>query len=368
MAMWDKLIHFCPLYIRLCLSKVLTALSLGSDLQSYCSGLIDTGFSRIPKSDGLMEELPYRGSPQEHTRLLNISKGVIKELAKSPIIQNMAGPTLLYPDLHKRNIFCSGITLYKADRRGSAYLTWPSVRKSLFIKPRLSDIRVPVLGTAVRSDTETLEPAFVYATETPDFVEDPAADLPIFEKLMSLGSDPANTEMPEGVLVENTEEERAMGRHEKDVLTCRKTFGVVLQGYMRKLHAARAMDHALLRPFRYCDASWRDGATAIRQEIIDLSQRWTDLGLSGSCEYQPTPEELSENAKHDEDFQTVQRLKIIIKHVLGVDFDGWVPTDRWEESKEEHRNLFCQWLESSRESGGSEDRAKKLWPFDGTGI
>lgn len=47
------------------------------------------------------------------------------------------------------------------------------------------------------------------------------------------------------------------------------------------LAAARAADSTLLRPLRYCGTSWRDSATAVRQELIELSQRWTELGLPG---------------------------------------------------------------------------------------
>ncbi|KAH9208983.1 kinase-like domain-containing protein [Leptodontidium sp. 2 PMI_412] len=283
-----------------------------AELQAYCSGLIDTGFSRIPKSDGPVEELPYRGSVQEHLRLLDISEKVIEELIKAPIIQQVASPTLLHPDLHKRNIFVSE----EDPSCVTAIIDWQST---------------------------SIEPTFVYANETPDLAEDPAADVPILE---------------------NPEEEAARKRREKDVWTCRQTFEVVLKGYVPKLHVARAMDQTLLRPFRYCDASWRDSAAALRQELIELSQRWTALGLPGSCPYQPTLEELTEHAKQYEDFESAQQLKMFLKRALDADSDGWVPAKNWEIAKKEHKAIFDQWMESIKESGSSEGRARKLWPFD----
>lgn len=135
-------------------------LSLGAELQAYCSGLIDTGFSRIPKSDGPVEELPYRGSVQEHLRLLDISEKVIEELIKAPIIQQVASPTLLHPDLHKRNIFVSE----EDPSCVTAIIDWQST---------------------------SIEPTFVYANETPDLAEDPAADVPILEKLLPSPEDNA---------------------------------------------------------------------------------------------------------------------------------------------------------------------------------
>lgn len=40
-------------------------------------------------------------------RLLRISREVIARLIDSPLIQNVAFPTLLHADLHKRNIYVS---------------------------------------------------------------------------------------------------------------------------------------------------------------------------------------------------------------------------------------------------------------------
>ncbi|KAF2499208.1 hypothetical protein BU16DRAFT_603172 [Lophium mytilinum] len=148
-----------------------------NDLQSYCSALIDAGFSRIPKTDSPEEELPYRG----------------------PVASLM----LLHHDLRKRNIF--------VDDNDSSKIT-----------------------AVIDRQSTSIEPLFAYANETPDLAEDPAADALILEKLMT-------------------------------------TFEVMMLGKMRKLHDARKMDQTLLRPFRYCDASWRDSAAALRQELIELS-------------------------------------------------------------------------------------------------
>ncbi|KAH9871746.1 hypothetical protein J1614_006002, partial [Plenodomus biglobosus] len=302
-----------------------------TDLQSYCSGLVDTGFSRIPNvDDSRAEVLPHRGSVQEHLRLLEISNRVIQELARSPTIEHVASPTLLHPDIHKRNIFVSEEDPSKV----TAIIDW---------------------------QTTSIEPAFVYANHTPDLVEDPTTDLRILENLME-GEAP-NAKSSTDVTTETPEEEAARKRYEKDVLTCQQTYEVVLRGFVPKLYNARAMDETLLRPFRYCDTSWRDSAAALRQELIDISQRWTELGLPGHCPYQPTPEELAEHEKQYEDFETVQQLKMFLKSALNAESDGWVPAEEWAAMKEENTKLFGEFLSSVKESGGSEERARALWPF-----
>jgi hypothetical protein len=292
------------------------SLSLGTDLESYCSGLVDTGLSRVPNDDdSQIDILPYRGSVKEHLRLLDVGSRVVQELARSALIKNVAIPTLLHPDIHKRNIFVSK----KDPSQVTAIIDWQST---------------------------SVEPAFVYANHTPDFVEDPAADIPILEKLMQ-GEAP-DMESSKGVSAEDPEEEAARRRYEKDVSTCQQTYEVVLQDFVPKPHNARAMDKTLLRPFRYCDTSWRDSAAALRQELIDISQRWTELGLPGSCPYQPTPEELREHEKHFEDFETVQQLKLFLKRALDAESDGWVPADQWAEKVVENAKLFGEFLECKR--------------------
>jgi hypothetical protein len=268
---------------------------LGTDLKSYCSGLIDTGISCIPNDDGSQADiLPHHGSVKEHLRLLEVSSRVIQELAQSPLIQNVAVPTLLHPDIHKRNIFVSE----EDPSQVTAIIDWQS---------------------------KSIEPVFVYANHTPDFVEDAAADVPILETLLQ--GEALSTVSSKVMSTEDSETAAARKKYEKDVSTCQQTYEVVLRGFVPKLHSARAMDQTLLRPFRYCDTSWRDSAAALRQELIETSQRWTELDLAGPCPYQPTPEEFREHEKQYEDFETVQQLKLFLKRALNAESDGWVPAD-----------------------------------------
>ncbi|KAF2261442.1 hypothetical protein CC78DRAFT_608180 [Lojkania enalia] len=105
-------------------------------LQLYCSGFIDAGFSRIPK---------------DYLRQLGISQEIIRELAKTSVIQDAADPTLLHPDLHKRNVY----VLEEDPSRVTAIIDWQST---------------------------SIELAYINSNHTPDLLEDPAEDIPILEK------------------------------------------------------------------------------------------------------------------------------------------------------------------------------------------
>jgi hypothetical protein len=229
---------------------------------------------------------------------------------------------LLHPDLNKRNIFVSRDDPTKI----TALIDWQST---------------------------CIEPAFVYANESPDLITPP----------------PALSSIPEmdDELRASIDDPKDREKLARDHSICQRTFEVVLRGYAPKLAAARALDETLLRSIRYCHSSWRDGAASLRQELIELSQRWSELGLPGSCPYQPSVAELAEHAKQWEDFETVQKFKLFLMRALDASSDGWVPTENWEVAKAAHRQMFEQWMETVRESEDpemNEERGRKLWPWD----
>ncbi|KAF2813728.1 uncharacterized protein BDZ99DRAFT_567476 [Mytilinidion resinicola] len=263
-----------------------------ADLEAYSAALIDVGFSRIPKADPTETRLPYRGSVQEHRRLLDHSRAILKALIKTPTIENLASPTLLHPDLHMRNLYVSDDDPTSI----TAIIDWQST---------------------------SIEPLFAYADYIPDYADNPLKDQPAMKKL--LNRDDAE-ETPE-----TREEEAARKRQENDVERCIKIFEVMMLGFVQKFHEARVMgDQPVLRFIRYCDGSWRDSAAALRQEMIELSGRWEELGLPGDCPYQPTEEELAEHAKQYEDFKEAERLRLGIRGLTGCDSDGWVAAEDWE--------------------------------------
>lgn len=301
------------------------------DLSQYCSALLDAGFSRIPSAEvAPKDELAYRGSIQEHLRLLKINEKVIPELIKSPLIQDLAIPTFHHADLNKRNIFVS-----KDD---------------------------PTFITSVIDwQSTSIEPTFMYAKETPDLI-------PIRPPPISILGDAAEapSEDPDEP-PETLEEKKERERLENDIWISRQAFEVGMKAWVPRIYAARVADSTLLRPLRYCSSSWRDSATAIRQELIEFSQRWTELGLPGACPYQPSPEELANHADLYEQFEVMQKLKYFLTESFDSDMEGWIPPEAWDISKEIHKNTLQTWMDEAR--GGSDlkltvEIAEKLWPWD----
>jgi hypothetical protein len=297
--------------------KMLTQL-LGTNLQSYCSGLIKAGIMRLPKVNPPTQELDYQGTVQEHLHLLKVNNEVIKELITSPIIQGISDPTLLHSNLNKRNIYVSDTDPTKI----TAVIDWQSVS----IKPILS-----------------------YANEMPDFITAPTIISTSLKDRANRDKDLENEELQDNISI------------------CQQTFEVAIKDFVPKFHDARVTDETLLRVIHYCATSWRDSATALHQELIELSQRWNMLGLTGSCPYQPMEEELQKHKKHYKDLKRFQELKLFLVHEINSNSDGWVPSEAWDTAKELNKMGFELWMETVHESNDPEmtkEKGQRLWPFD----
>ncbi|CAL5872148.1 uncharacterized protein PFLUO_LOCUS6406 [Penicillium psychrofluorescens] len=246
----------------------------------------------------------------------------MQRLIEDKRIQDAATPALLHPDFHMRNIYVSA----EEPTVVTGLIDWQST---------------------------SIEPAFIYANETPDFAALPKGpEEDTFEKGQSEQRLPGHKE-----------------REWKDASICYQTYDVCMKGLAPKLRPARLLDPSLLRLFQYCHTSWRDSATAVRQDLIELSARWAELGLQGSCPFSPTDEELKEHARDYEDFETVQKLKLWLRNSLHTNSDGWVPNDVWDAAKNAHRAAYDEWIQTAKESesrgdGLTVEKADKLWPFD----
>ena len=241
---------------------------------------------------------------------MEFGRDVIQKLSEDLRIRKAAAPTLHHADLHKRNIYVA-----EGDPTiVTAFIDWQS---------------------------SSIEPAFEYAGEVPDFAA------PQTHPSLESQSADINAEL------------------------CRQAYEACLQALVPRLSAAKALDDDLLRPFRYCHRTWRDGAVAFRQELIDISNRWMELGLLSPCPYPlPTSDELALHQKEFEAFVTAQGLKQKLMSLLDTASDGWVPNHLWETTKAAHRDAFEEVVHSVGNAEITDDQSmsieelKKIWPFD----
>jgi hypothetical protein len=226
-------------------------------------------------------------------------------------IRNAATPTLFHPDLHKRNIF-------------------------------VSDDDPTVITGIIDWQSSSIEPAFWYANEIPDFAR-PVAHPSLKDQL------------------------------EPNSERCAKAFNICTQFLVPKLSGPRLMDEALFRPFRYCYRTWKDGAVAFRHDLIETSQHWKELGFAGSCPFPiPAPEELAAHQKEYKTFEAAHDLRYNLSSLLNTASDGWVPPEDWEATESAAKEMLDGMLQAVLTNENPDDDEpikdegdlRKIWPFD----
>ena len=291
--------------MKCCLTRL-----TGYDLRQYCNGLFSSAPLRSSRENtGSLYGVASQEKVEDHRLLLHDTAAICTALTTTSIIQSVAHPTLLHPDLHKRNIFVSQTDPTNV----TAIIDWQAT---------------------------SIEPAFVYAIDTPDFATPPTQDI--------------NHEAQE-----KTDEERIT----KGMFLYSNAFEVCMRGFVPRFGAARSVDDILLRHSLHLNTSWRGSVASGRRDNIELSRRWLELGLPGSCSYLPSQQEVSAHQKRYEDFEDVQALELGLIQRLPTDTDGWVPSHDWERVKSVHDSMYRAWMRIAA-SDMTEARAWYLWPFD----
>ena len=208
----------------------------------------------------------YQGSVKSHLQLLEQGRAVLQTMSEDSRIQAASTAVLSHPGLHKRNIF-------------------------------VSDDDPTVISAVIDWQSASIEPAFWYADEVPDFARPPP----------------------------DYSDDRELKIKSE---ACAKAFEVGLQLMVPKLSAARLMDESLFRPFRYCYRTWDDGAAAFREELIQTALHWQELGFTGRCPFEMlSTNELAEHRKDCKTFEAAHQLKHLISDLLNTATDGWVPSE-----------------------------------------
>ncbi|KAL2817159.1 kinase-like domain-containing protein [Aspergillus granulosus] len=148
---------------------------------------------------------------------------------------------------------------------------------------------------------------------------------------------------------------------------------VCSQLYTPKLAGPRLMNDNIFRPFRYCYRTWKDGAVALHDEMIETARLWNELGFEGQCPYPlPTREELEKHKKEYTLFEAAQNLRADLSGLLNTASDGWVRPDGWKAAQSAHKELFDGMLQAVLTNADADDdelvrdemTLRSIWPFD----
>lgn len=250
----------------------------------------------------------------QHTELLNIAHKTIQTLIDQDSIRRAGAPLLSHPDLHTRNIF---------------------------VRPEDPTVITGIIDW----QSAAVEPAYVFAAETPDF----AAELPEQEE-----SEPG--------VNEDSTESQAYENLKADVGFCVRTWSIV-PSICPKFREASQLDGSVLQLLAAPSNGWLDDADSLRSMLSNVGQKWTELELPGESFYQATQEEAAALETRLDRRRATQRLQEFLARRLGCDDDGWVESSRWDEVLPRYREIYRSFVESVAESDPGED-ADDLWPFD----
>jgi hypothetical protein len=245
-----------------------------------------------------------------HKELLDVAHQTIQKLLGQDSVRKAGVPLLSHPDLHTRNIF----VLPKDPTVITGIIDWQSA---------------------------AVEPAYVFAAETPDF----AAELPEQEDAE-----------------QDHTQSQAFANLKADVDFCVRTWSIV-PSICPKFREASRLDDSVLQLLSAPSNGWLDDADSLRSMLSNIKQKWTELGLPGESFYQETQDETKTLETRLDRRRATQRLQEFLSRQLGCDNDGWVATERWDNVLPRYREIYRNFVESVAQSDPEED-ADDLWPFD----
>lgn len=190
-----------------------------------------------------------------------------------------------------------------------------------------------------------MEPAYVFAAETPDF----AAGLP-------------EQEASEQAVDEGSTESQAFANFKADVDFCVRTWSIV-PSICPKFRETSQLDDSVLQLLSAPSNGWLEDADSLRLILSNIKQKWTELELPGDSFYQHTEKEAEALEVRLDRKRSTQRLREFLSRHLGCDDDGWVAAHRWDDILPRYREIYRSFVKSVAKSDPDED-ADDLWPFD----
>lgn len=134
-------------------------------------------------------------------------------------------------------------------------------------------------------------------------------------------------------------------------------YDIILRNEIPKTHARLLPYLSLLLPDLARRDPRRSSGTSRPPVSLGSSQGPGQMSLSTQ------PGELDLQKRQWEDFESRERLK----ESMHTTSDGWFPAVNklWAAAQEMHREAYCQWMESARQSGEmTPAKADALCPFD----
>jgi hypothetical protein len=108
---------------------------------------------------------------------------------------------------------------------------------------------------------------------------------------------------------------------------------------------------------------YEEGSIALRECLLEIRSKWSELGFSGSCPYSFSDAEVTRHQEQFAVYQERQDLRKVLTDALCTDAEGWIsPELDFDQIKARNRELFEFYVQ--KYSGiKTRDDCLRIWPF-----
>lgn len=289
---------------------------IGAGLSDLCLALANRGLAHVQHST-LVPRGPHFGAKLEHIHILETAMKIIPKLVG--YIQRFSRPTLWHGDLHLGNIFVCN----KDPTRIVGIIDWQFVS----IMPAFMQVQWP---SFIRPP-ENYEIGIVKPDLPPNFDE--------------MDSD-----------------EKAFAITERDQALLSKCYEAALaKNHLESYLALTQVDSVARDLLSLTENTWKHGIIPLRDSLVQISEKWRQIGLSEPCPYQITRDDLLRHRLELSRYRDWQKLKAYTQELLHSDDDGWVPPHLdFNKVQARHTELFQLYIRKESEEV-PEEEAKELW-------
>ncbi|GLA19335.1 hypothetical protein AnigIFM62618_007004 [Aspergillus niger] len=266
----------------------------------------------------------YRGTFEEQSQLLNFTIRLMPMFDSHPLLDQSAQPTLWHTDLHMGNIYVG------------------------------SDDNTQIVSI-IDFQSISIMPFFLQS-RWPEFLKPPDNYTQGF----------ASPELPDGY-DKMDDESKLLARREWSQAKLAKAYEVSTFLENRPAHIARNVPRVFRELFTRCGEVSEMGVIPLRACLIEIFQKWADLGFTGSCPFSFTEEDIKTHERQFVEYQAWHDVQHLAQECLDTDTEGWIsPELDIEEKRRQNRELLAMFIE--RMVGEmSPEEARRMWPFPDDG-
>lgn len=120
--------------------------------------------------------------------------------------------------------------------------------------------------------------------------------------------------------------------------------------------------------FQHAGSPWEGDNISLKADLIRATRRWREIASMGdvkcySCPLSYSSEEVEKCLKLEAEQREADEDMERSRSYLGVTVDGWVSTERYDDSKELNERLKAEAI-ASAESEDIRAQIEKNWPFN----